>query len=135
VAVCNPQIFAKDIKMRRLIVLTLVSVVCAVPATAQVAEQLAKQAAVQDQVMAAPKADQKTDDESSQSIEETLKRRLASAGLTDIEIVPSSFVVRAKNADGRSVILVLYPDSNLEWQFSPVDDDDPSTSSPNQERR
>ena len=70
-------------------------------------------------------------------VEDTIDgaRRLASAGLTDIEIVPSSFVVRAKNADGRSVILVLYPDLNLEWQVSPVDDDDPSTSSPNQERR
>jgi hypothetical protein len=44
-----------------------------------------------------------------QSIEETLKRRLASAGLTDIEIVPSSFVVRAKNADGRSVIRCSTP--------------------------
>jgi len=122
--------------MRGLIVSILMSLVCAVPAAAQVAEQLAKQAAVEDQVMAALKADdQKTDDESTQSIEETLMRRLASAGLTDIEMAPWSFMVRAKNPDGKPVILLLYPDSNLEWQVSPVDEDDPSTSSPNQEPR
>jgi hypothetical protein len=62
-------------------------------------------------------------------------RRLASAGLTDIEMAPWSFMVRAKNPDGKPVILLLYPDSNLEWQVSPVDEDDPSTSSPNQEPR
>jgi hypothetical protein len=122
--------------MRRLIVSILMSLVCAVPAAAQVAEQLTKQVAVQDQVMAAPKADdQKAGDESTQSIEETLMRQLATAGLTDIEMAPVSFMVRAKNADGKPVLLLLYPDSNLEWQVTPVDEDDPSTSSPNQERR
>ena len=121
--------------MRRLIVSTLVSLVCAVPAAAQIAGQVARQTAVQDQVITVPKADgQNTDKESTQSIEETLVGRLASAGLTDIEMVPSSLVVRAKNADGKPVILVLYPDSNLEWQVSPVDEDDTSPSTPNQER-
>jgi hypothetical protein len=121
--------------MRRLIVSIVMSLVCAVPAAAQVAEQLTKQVAVQDQVMAAPKADdQKAGDESTQSIEETLMRRLATAGLTDIEMAPWSFMVRAKNADGKAVLLLLYPDSNLEWQVTPVDEDDPSTSS-HQERR
>src|SRR6266851_5360260 len=100
--------------MRGLIASTLVSLVCAVPAAAQLAGQTARHA--ENQVTAVPKADdQKTDDQSTQSIEETLTRRLAGAGLTDIEMVPSSFVVRAKNADGKSVILVLYPDANLEW--------------------
>jgi hypothetical protein len=120
--------------MRRLIVSTLVSLVCAVPAAAQVTEQPAKQAAVQNQVITAPKADgQNKDEESTQAIEETLVSRLASAGLTDIEMVPLSFVVRAKNADGKPVILVLYPDSNLEWQVRPVDEDVTSPSTPNQE--
>jgi hypothetical protein len=125
----------KDAKMRRLIVSTLVSLVCAVPAAAQIAEQPTKRAAVQDQVIV-PKADgQTTDKESTQSIEETLVSRLASAGLTDIEMVPLSFVARAKNAEGRSVILVLYPDSNSEWQVSPVDENDTSPSAPNQGSR
>jgi hypothetical protein len=121
--------------MRRLIVSTLVSLVCAVPAAAQIAEQQSKRAAVQDEVIV-PKADsQTTDKESTQSIEETLVSRLASAGLTDIEMVPLSFVARAKNADGKPVILVLYPNSNLEWQVSPVDENDTSPSTPNQRSR
>jgi hypothetical protein len=121
--------------MRRLIVSTLVSLVCAVPAAAQVTEQPAKQAAVQNQVITVPKADgQITDEESTQSIEETLVSRLASAGLTDIEVFPLSFVARAKNADGKPVIFVLSPDANLEWQVTPVDEDDTSPSTPNQER-
>ena len=93
---------------------------------------MARQAAVQDQVITVPKADgQNTDKESAQSIEKTLVNRLASAGLTDIEMAPLSFVARAKNADGKPVIFVLYPDANLEWQVSPVDEDDTSPSTPN----
>ncbi len=93
---------------------------------------MARQAAVQDQVITVPKDDgQNTDKESAQSIEKTLVNRLASGGLTDIEMAPLSFVARAKNADGKPVIFVLYPDANLEWQVSPVDEDDTSPSTPN----
>lgn len=120
--------------MRRLIVSTLVSLVCAVPAAAQLAVRTARQTAVQDQVITTPKADgQNTDKDSTQSIEETLVSRLAGAGLTEIEIVPFSFVARAKNADGKPVTFVLYPDANLEWQVDPVNEDDTSPSTPNQE--
>jgi hypothetical protein len=49
-------------------------------------------------------------------------------------MVPTSFVVRAKAADGNPVVLLLYPDSDSEWQVSPLDDDH-STSSPNEELR
>jgi len=120
--------------MRRLIVSTLVSIICAVSAAAQIAEQPTKRAAVQDQLIV-PKADsQTTDEESTQSIEETLVSRLASTGLTDIEMFPLSFVARAKSADGKPVVFVLYPDENLEWQVSPVDEDDSSPSTPNHER-
>jgi hypothetical protein len=117
--------------MRRLIVSTLVSLVCAVPAAAQVTEQPTKRADVQDQVIV-PKANgQKTDAGSTQSIEETLVTRLVGAGLTDIEIAPFSFVARAKNADGKLLTFVLYPDANLEWQVDPVNEDDTSPSAPN----
>lgn len=118
--------------MRRLIVSTLVSLVCTVPAAAQVTGQPARQAAVEDQVITGPKAGgQNTDEESTQSIEQTLVTRLASAGLTDIEVFPLSFVARAKNADGKPVIFVLYPDENLEWQVSPVDENDTSSGNAN----
>jgi hypothetical protein len=43
-------------------------------------------------------------------------------------MVPTSFVVRAKAADGNPIVLLLYPHSDSEWQVSPLDgDDDHST--------
>jgi len=115
--------------MRRLIILALMSLVCTVPAA--VAQRLAKPAVAQDVVVAASKPDQQQNDsQSTQSIEKTLRNQLVSAGLTDIEMVPTSFVVRAKAANGNPIVLLLYPDSDSEWQVSPLDDDH-STSSPN----
>jgi hypothetical protein len=124
-----PQINVKDAKMRGLIVSTFLSLVCAVPVAAGIAEQTTRRATVQDQVIAVLNADgQKADEDSTQSIEQTLITRLTSAGLTEIEIVPFSFVARAKNADGKPVTFVLYPDANLEWQVDPVNEDDTSPS-------
>jgi hypothetical protein len=80
-----------------------------VPAAAQIAEQPTKRAAVQDQVIVPTANGQATDEESTHSIEETLVSRLASTGLTDIEMFPLSFVARAKNADGRPVSLRALP--------------------------
>ena len=119
--------------MRRLIILVLMSLICTVPAAAELAQRLAKPAVAQDEVVAASKPDQQQNDsQSTQSIEKTLRNQLASAGLTEIEMVPTSFVVRAKAADGNPVVLLLYPDSDSEWQVSPLDgEDDHSTSSPN----
>jgi hypothetical protein len=86
----------------------------------------------QDEVVGASKPDhQQNDSQNTQSIEKTLRNQLVSAGLTDIEMVPTSFVVRAKAADGNRIVLLLYPDSDSEWQVSPLDDDDHSKSSPN----
>jgi hypothetical protein len=36
---------------------------------------------------------------------------LAKAGFTDITIMPSSFVVRAKDSQGKPVMMVINPDS------------------------
>jgi hypothetical protein len=47
-------------------------------------------------------------------IENELRTRLARAGFTDIEMIPTSFLVRAKDAAGNSVMLVLSPDSSVE---------------------
>jgi hypothetical protein len=86
----------------------------------------------QDEAAAAKPDQQQNDSQNTQSIEKTLRNQLASAGLTDIELVPTSFVVRAKAADGNPVVFLLYPDSDSEWQVSPLDgDDDHSTNSPN----
>jgi len=49
-----------------------------------------------------------------ESIENELRARLARAGFTDIEMIPTSFLVRAKDAAGNSVMLVLSPDSAAE---------------------
>ena len=107
---------------------TLVSLVGIVPAVAQVVQ---RPAVAQDQI--GPKLDLQDSREIEQSVEATLLNRLASAGFTDIEMTPISFAVRAKDADGNPVLLVLYPDSNSEWQVTPLDSDADSTSSHHEE--
>ena len=114
--------------MRRLVISTLVSLVGIVPAVAQVVQ---RPAVAQDQI--GPKLDQQDSSEIEQSVEATQLNRLASAGFTDIEMTPISFAVRAKDADGNPVLLVLYPDSNSEWQVTPLDSDADSTSSHHEE--
>ena len=49
-----------------------------------------------------------------EAIGNELRARLSRAGFTDIEMIPTSFLVRAKDADGKSVVLVLSPDSFAE---------------------
>lgn len=119
--------------MQRLIIITLMFLICTVPAVAELAQRLAKPTVAQAEVVAVSKPDQQQNDsQGTQSIEKAIRDQLASAGLTDIEMVPTSFVVRAKAADGNPIVLLLYPHSDSEWQVSPLDgDDDHSTSSPN----
>jgi hypothetical protein len=38
-----------------------------------------------------------------------VERTLEGAGFTDIEIMPTAFLVRAKNAEGKRVIMVVDP--------------------------
>jgi hypothetical protein len=40
-----------------------------------------------------------------------IQKNLQSAGFTDIQVMPSSFLVRAKDQDGNPVMMVLNPDS------------------------
>jgi len=40
-----------------------------------------------------------------------LQKSLQDAGFTDIHIMPSSFLVRAKDRDGNPVMMVINPDS------------------------
>ena len=54
-----------------------------------------------------------------ESIENELRARLGRAGFNDIEMIPTSFLVRAKEAAGNSVVLVLSPDSFAELKQVP----------------
>jgi hypothetical protein len=44
-------------------------------------------------------------------VAQKLRADLGKAGFTDITIMPSSFIVRAKNSDGNPVMMVISPDS------------------------
>jgi hypothetical protein len=45
------------------------------------------------------------------TIRSQIQQNLQSAGFTDIRIMPSSFLVRAKDRDGNPVMMVINPDS------------------------
>jgi hypothetical protein len=46
-----------------------------------------------------------------QSVRDRVQRNLQQAGFTDIKIMPESFLVRAKDRDGNTVMMVINPDS------------------------
>jgi hypothetical protein len=46
-----------------------------------------------------------------QSMQSQVKSNLEKAGFTNIEVMPSSFLVRAKDRDGNPVMMVINPDS------------------------
>jgi hypothetical protein len=48
-----------------------------------------------------------------QSVRQTLQKHLQDAGFSDIQMIPTSFMVRAKDNQGRPVSLVVTPDSVL----------------------
>jgi hypothetical protein len=50
----------------------------------------------------------------SQHLSQKLRDDLTKAGFSDITIVPSSFVVRAKDSQGNPVMMVINPDSLTE---------------------
>jgi hypothetical protein len=118
--------------MRKLIIPTLAFLVCAVPALAQDAPKQAvpQDAAKQTQRQEAPKQTQTQDAakqkatppavaqnqddaliRNTQAIERSVQTRLGLAGYTDVEMIPTSFLVRAKDPDGKPVMLVLGPES------------------------
>jgi hypothetical protein len=86
--------------MRRMLILILVPLGWAMPASAQ--NSPPDQAAQQAPACQAP---------SGQSIGQNIRSVLARAGYRDIQMVPDSFVVRAKDPTGVSVMMVLSPNS------------------------
>ena len=110
--------------MARLLGLIFVSLAWVVPALAHDAPQSQS---------AAPNAAQQQDDllsEGAQSIQRNVQAQLALAGFTDIQLVPTSFLVRAKDAVGNPVMLMLSPDAISQLhELAPADADKQDDSS------
>jgi len=111
--------------MRKALASTLAWLVCATPVMAQDAAQPVVSPAPEDLLTPAPNTNQQQKDTHGrqpmgtptiQSIEDGLRKRLARAGFTDIEMIPTSFLVRAKDAHGNAVMLVLSPDTVAEYK-------------------
>jgi hypothetical protein len=128
--------------MRKLFIPTLVFVACAVPALAQDAP---KQAAAQDETKqtqtqnaptpkAAPPAVVQSEDDAlirnTQAIERSVQTSLGRAGYTDVKMIPTSFLVRAKDADGKPVVLVLGPEALAESNDAAPDQGSAGNNSP-----
>jgi hypothetical protein len=129
--------------MRKLVMSTLVCLACVAPVMAQEAQRAVspvpddlasppskqnqtpapKQSQSQNQV---PQQDQSENQmPTAQSIVDAVRTRLARAGYTNIEMVPMSFLVMAKDAEGNPVMLELSPNSVQEFKpGAPQDDDD-----------
>lgn len=48
------------------------------------------------------------------AMQDALKHDLSQAGFTDIQVMPSSFLVRAKDKTGHPIMMVINPDSVTE---------------------
>src|SRR4051812_12670595 len=83
--------------MRSLIILTMLPLVTAIPAQAQDPTTTLNQA--------------QSSPGDAQTIQQQVQNKLQQAGFTDVQIMPSSFLVRAKDKDGNPVMMVISPDS------------------------
>jgi hypothetical protein len=123
--------------MHKLLMSTAVFLLWAAPAMAQVVSEDAPKPSITQNpppIAGGPNR-QQNDEQGAQSIQEQLINQLAGAGLTDIEMMPMSFAVHAKDAAGNPVWLMLSPNGSSEWEATPADGEaDRSTSLPNQER-
>jgi hypothetical protein len=92
--------------MRKLLMSTLLSLAWTVPVLAQDAPQAQP---------AAPNAAPNQSDplkDATQAIQQLVQARLASAGYTDIQMVPNSFLIIAKDRDGRPVTMMASPSAD-----------------------
>jgi hypothetical protein len=96
---CNIQ----EIPMRKLLMSTLLSLAWTVPVLAQDAPQ--------GQPFAPNAAPDQNDSltDAAQAIQQLIQERLASAGFTDIQMVPNSFLISAKDRDGHPVTMMAAP--------------------------
>jgi len=101
--------------MRKLFLSTLAWLFLAAPVMAQSAPVPAVSPVPPDLLATPPGSEQHRPDlPSLEAIENELRARLGRAGFSDIEMIPTSFLVRAKDAAGNSVVLVISPDSVAE---------------------
>jgi hypothetical protein len=101
---CGLNETLKGNQMHKLLVSTVVSLAWVVPALAQdTSAQAAAASAVHGQ--------QDVVNQSVQSFEQRVQQRLAQAGFSNIEMVPTSILIRAMDRDGNPVMLALSPNS------------------------
>jgi hypothetical protein len=109
--------------MRKLLVSTLVSSLWVVPCLAQDAQTVAPVPPDQTSPFANPDRHQ-NEKEGANGVEDALRTMLAREGFTDIEMMPTSFLIHAKDADGKSVTLVFSPDGFAQSKQAPGDGQD-----------
>ena len=68
----------------------------------------------------APPATNNTSAQTTQSIPQELRQKLTADGFTEVHIMPSSFLVSAKNKSGESVLMRIGPDSMTVLTEEPV---------------
>jgi hypothetical protein len=108
-------------QMRKLLVSTVVFLAWVVPALAQDAQGQAAAAS-------AAHGQQDVVTQRVQSFEQKVQQRLTRAGFSNIEMVPTSILVRATDRDGNPVMLALSPDSLTELLEVPGEQNDGSSS-------
>ena len=117
--------------MRKLLVSTVVTLAWVVPALAQDAPGDASRDVprdVQSQAAAASAAHGQQDavNQGVPSFEQRVEQRLTQAGFSNIEMVPTSILIRAIDRDGNPVTLALSPDSLAELLAVPGGENDGS---------
>jgi len=81
------------------------------PASAQVSGQPNQTPGSQQNQNQPQQQNQNQTQQQNQTIGEKLRQNLQAAGFTEIQLMPSSFLVRAKDRDGNPVMMVVNPDS------------------------
>jgi hypothetical protein len=69
------------------------------------------QGALAESAIPAPQSPPASSAQTKQSIPQELRQKLSSAGFTDVEMVPSSFLVSAKNKEGNHVMMRISQES------------------------
>ena len=108
--------------MRRLLVSTVVSLAWIVPAMAQDAPSQAAAA------VSTGHGQRDVVNRGVQSFEQRVQQRLTQAGFSNIEMVPTSILIRAIDHDGNPVVLSLSPDSLAALLEAPHEQNDGSGS-------
>jgi hypothetical protein len=110
--------------MRKLLIATFVSLLWTIPTLAQDAPQ--------GQPVAPNVVPDQSDPlkDAAQAIQQLIQARLASAGFTDIQMVPNSFVISAKDRDGHPVTMMAGPSAISALSNSGPDQDDSADDMP-----